>query len=66
MRGTVPTINCDGEDGYCGAWDIDNYEASVTAVSDHRITYYERAPGWFSNHVYDYCPTHRPEESPDE
>lgn len=54
MRGSVPTIHCDE----CqAAWDVDNYEANVTAVNGVRVTAEQRAPGWTSTpDGRDVCP----------
>lgn len=63
-RGTAPVVHCDADDGLCGAWDIDNYEAGASAVNGVPVTASERSPGWHSGGDEDYCPEHapRPEE----
>lgn len=58
MRGETPTIHCDAEDGYCGAWDVDYYESSADAVNGIRVTAKERSPGWYSTDMEDFCPDH--------
>lgn len=55
MRGKTPTIHCDGEDGFCGNWDVDYYEATASSVGDVRITQEVRAPGWISTDDDDFC-----------
>lgn len=60
MRASAPTLHCDAEDG-CDRWDIDFYEQSASKVGETRITLRERAPGWKSDDLYDYCPQHAPE-----
>lgn len=60
MRGTTPTVHCDAEDGLCGSWDVDYYEATASTVNGVRITETERAPGWV-NGDEDYCPEHATE-----
>jgi hypothetical protein len=58
MRSTTPTIHCDGDDGECGRWDVDWYEATASTVSGVRITATTRAPGWTSTDDSDLCPDH--------
>lgn len=58
MRGTTPTLHCDAEDGDCGSWDVDYYAATVSKVNDVVITDTERAPGWVSDRMNDYCSEH--------
>lgn len=58
MRGRTPTLHCDAEDGLCGTWDVDNYAADVSAVNGVRVSPIERAPGWRSTDLLDYCPDH--------
>lgn len=58
MRGRAPLIYCDAEDGFCGAWDMDYYESTVSAVNDVPITSEHRAPGWVSTKFDDFCPEH--------
>lgn len=58
MRGTLPMIECDAEDGLCGARDDDYYEQDVSAVDGVRITRAEPAPGWRVINGQDYCPDH--------
>jgi hypothetical protein len=64
MRGTVPTIQCDAEDGFCGAWDVDHYETGASSVDGVRMTTEQRSPGWVSTKDTDHCPEHAtPEET---
>lgn len=58
MRGTVPTLHCDAEDGFCGIWDVDYYESSVSSVDGTPVTAVERSPGWLSTEMEDFCPDH--------
>jgi hypothetical protein len=58
MRGSTPTIHCDAEDGFCGTWDIDYYEATASAVNGVRIAQEARAPGWHNTDAADLCPAH--------
>lgn len=58
MRGSTPTLHCDAEDGLCGSWDIDYYDAGVSSVSGVRITAQRRAPGWVGTDDRDLCPEH--------
>lgn len=62
VRGHTPTIHCDGDDGFCGTWDVDHYESGASAVGDVRITDTERAPGWRSTDLTDLCPEHAAEQ----
>lgn len=57
-RGTAPIIQCDGDDMFCGAWDIDHYETGATAVNRTPVTASERSPGWTTRGDEDYCPEH--------
>jgi hypothetical protein len=66
VRGSTPTIHCDAEDGFCGAWDVDNYEATAYSVGGVRITQEQRAPGWVSTNLNDYCPEHAAEGDSDD
>lgn len=64
MRGRTPTLHCDGEDGDCGAWDVDYYTATVSTINGVPVTQEHRAPGWFSTRDdYDYCLEHAPKEN---
>jgi hypothetical protein len=65
MRADTPLLYCDGDDGDCGAWDLDYYAQTATTVGDVRITLEERAPGWTSKGDSDYCPEHRNDVWPD-
>lgn len=58
MRGNTPTIHCDAEDGLCGNWDVDYYEATASAVGGVRITETRRAPGWSNTDTGDFCTIH--------
>lgn len=58
MRGTVPTLHCDAEDGFCGVWDVDHYESSASSVNGTPVTAVERSPGWLSTETEDFCPAH--------
>jgi hypothetical protein len=58
VRGRTPTIHCDGDDGNCGAWDVDYYEATANSVNGISITSEHRAPGWVSTNLWDFCPEH--------
>lgn len=58
MRGQTPTLHCDAEDGFCGAWDVDDYEATASSVDGVAITSTERAPGWRCTDDEDLCPDH--------
>lgn len=57
----TPTIHCDGDDAFCGAWDIDHYETGASTVNGVQITRAERSPGWLTNGDEDYCPEHKSE-----
>lgn len=57
-------LYCDAEDGFCGAWDLDYYEATVSSVNDVPVTAEQRAPGWTSTNLDDFCPEHKPLSSP--
>lgn len=61
MRGRTPTLHCDAEDGLCGTWDVDYYEATASSVNGVTITETERAPGWVSTKLEDFCPEHAPD-----
>lgn len=64
MRGRTPTLHCDAEDGFCGSWDVDYYEATVSSINGVPVTDTERAPGWTSTKEgEDFCPEHKPSES---
>lgn len=58
MRGSTPTLYCDGEDGDCGAWSVDYCEATASTVDGVRITERQRAPRWTSTSDKDLCPDH--------
>lgn len=58
MRGTTPTLHCDGDDGFCGAWDVDYYAATVSAIDGVPVTEEHRAPGWVSTNLDDFCAEH--------
>ena len=58
MRGRTQLLHCDAEDGECGAWSIDFYEATVSKIDGKPVTRTERAPGWLSDDESDYCPDH--------
>ncbi len=58
MRATTPTLHCDAAEGMCGAWDVDYYAVTASAVSGVRITAEQRAPGWVSVADCDFCPRH--------
>lgn len=61
MRGRTPTLHCDGDEGMCGDWDVDDYAQTVDSVNGIRITQSHRALGWFSTDMdEDYCPKHTP------
>lgn len=65
MRGRSSTLHCDGENGFCGTWDLDYYEATVSSVNDIPVTTTERAPGWTSTpDGDDFCPECKPIASP--
>lgn len=64
MRTTRSVLLCDGDDGDCGAWDVDHYAETASTVGGVRITATVRAPGWTSTDLEDYCPDHKPEEKP--
>jgi hypothetical protein len=59
MRASEALLHCDGEDGFCGAWDLDYYAQTASSVGGVKITLTERAPGWTSVGDSDYCPEHR-------
>lgn len=61
MRARTPTIHCDGDDGDCGAWDMDHYETCASSVGGISITQDRRAPGWVNSDDGDYCPEHAKE-----
>ena len=63
MRGRTPTIHCDAEDGFCGTWDVDYYEAAASSVNGVRITETQRAPGWSNSKFQDLCPEHAAPEA---
>lgn len=56
MRASVPTVHCDGDDGWCTDWSVDYYEQGASAVDGVRVSENERAPEWVSDEVSDYCP----------
>jgi hypothetical protein len=55
MRGTIPTLHCDHEDG-CDAWVVDEYELGATNWRD-------ALPGWVYDPYTDReaatCPEHK-------
>lgn len=61
MRGSTPTLHCDANEGFCGTWDVDYYEATASTVNGVKITDKKRAPGWVSTKTSDYCPEHATE-----
>ena len=66
MRSSTPTLHCDAEDGFCGAWDVDYDRATVSAVNGIQITDEERAPGWTTADGEDFCPEHSRTTTPPE
>ncbi len=62
MRGTVPSIHCDGDDGYCDDWEVDAYAANVSSINGHPVTSEHLALGWVSTKLEDYCPEHPPKD----
>lgn len=58
MRGTIPIITCDSEDG-CDSWVVDNYELGVKE-------WREIMRGWAYDPYKDrdsaYCPEHKKED----
>lgn len=63
-RGRTPTLHCDGEDGDCGAWEVDYWGADVSSVNGIRVTRDNRAPGWVSTDSGDWCAEHSGEAKP--
>lgn len=64
MRGRTPTLHCDAEDGFCGMWDVDYYEATASSVGGVKITADHRAPGWVAtDDDRDLCPAHASTEA---
>ena len=62
MKGTAPTLHCDGDDGNCADWEVDYYSTDVSSINGIRPTLTERAPGWVSTEAdEDYCPDHAAE-----
>ena len=61
MKGTAPIIICDADDGLCGFWDVDHYEATASTVNGVRITSDQRSPGWRNSDDEDLCPRHAEE-----
>ena len=61
-RATLPVMICDSEDG-CGEYVEDYYETCADSVGGIRITWTERAPGWYSADDEDFCPYHKPNQS---
>lgn len=55
----MPTLHCDGNDGFCGAWAEDHYEMYAASVDGVKITSTKRAPGWASTEHTDLCPDHK-------
>lgn len=65
MRASEALIFCDGDDGDCGAWELDYYAQNASAVNGTPITLTERAPGWTTTaDDADYCPDHKPQPTP--
>lgn len=60
-QSSTPTIHCDGDDSFCGMWDIDHYKTCASKVGGTRITQKERSPGWVTVGDEDYCPEHKDE-----
>lgn len=58
MRYEAPMIQCDAEDGFCGAQTADYYEQTASGVDGVPITPTQRAPGWRSTDTEDHCPDH--------
>lgn len=58
MRARTLTVHCDADDGYCGNWDVDYYEATASSVDGVRVTKDQRAPGWRCTDDEDLCPKH--------
>lgn len=62
MRGTMPVLHCDGDDGCCSEWVRDFYATDVAAVGHVTITSVARAPGWITvvgqRGTFDFCPFH--------
>ena len=58
MRGQTPTLHCDADDGNCGTWDVDYFDALASSVGGVKITRRHRAPGWVSTDDTDHCPEH--------
>jgi hypothetical protein len=65
MRADAALLFCDGEEGFCGAWDLDYYAQTCSAVDGVRITLEVRAPGWTSVGDEDFCPEHMREAWPE-
>lgn len=61
MRGRRPALLCDGDDGECGAWDVDYWTETASMVNGIRITSTRRAPGWVSTDDGDWCREHAQE-----
>ena len=64
-RSETPTLHCDGDDGWCGNWDVDDYENGASSVNDVRVTKDQRAPGWRCTDDEDLCPEHAAEGETD-
>jgi hypothetical protein len=60
MQSHTPTVHCDGDEGSCGSWDVDYFEATASTVGGVRITSERRAPGWLTVRDEDFCPEHAP------
>lgn len=56
MRSQIPTIHCDGQDGFCTNWEPDYYEQTASSVDGVKITATTRYPGWVSSESADLCP----------
>ena len=63
MRASIPAIYCD-YDGLCDEWEVDYYKSCAYSVGSIRITETERAPGWLSDRLNDYCPNHKETREP--
>jgi hypothetical protein len=60
MRGTIPILTCDHEDG-CDAWVIDNYELGVTNWREcMRLWVYDP----HTDRESALCPEHKTEGDP--
>ena len=55
-RGQTSVVNCDGDDGFCGTWDLNYYEQGASSVDGIRVTNDAPAPGWTTRNGLDLCP----------